>query len=335
MSYPCYLTPDAHGIDEAADLLRKDYVVALPTETVYGLAGNALSSRAVQRIFATKQRPTFNPLIAHFYSLDQVQHYCALSPLEDAILARFAPGPMTLVCRPKQPSVFAPEVTAGLPRVAVRIPQHHLMHQVIRVCGFPVAAPSANLSERLSPTSPAHVAAQLPGVPVMNAEPCTVGVESTILCCEDDQLTVLRPGAISVEDIADQVGCKVRPPLVAEAQGDGTITSPGQMRRHYSPRTPLRLEAIEYGPREGVLTFGGYMLEPRDKSDASLKTEPGTTRVLDLSPTGDLAEAARNLYAYLYRLDQQGYDSLAVAPIPREGMGAAINDRLCRAARRG
>lgn len=309
-----------HSPEEAAALLKTGGLVALPTETVYGLGGNAFDPRAVAQIFAVKERPTFDPLIVHIASMAQLpQVACDLPPRAAKLAERFWPGPLTLVL-PKTAAV--PElVTSGLSTVAVRIPSHPVMQRVLQFTGFPIAAPSANLFGRLSPTTVAHVLDQL-GDRIelaLDGGSCTVGVESTIVQIHDQTATLLRPGGITVEEIEAAIGPVQRPELFTEQD---LPTSPGQLLSHYAPRIPLRvvpeLPETAAMPDCGALLFGTRILFGYR-----------STEVLSLQQ--NLAEAAVNLFPALHRLEQSGCSIILAKRLPNQGLGCAINDRIDRA----
>lgn len=303
------LTPDAAGIARAVALLRQGRLVAFPTETVYGLGGDARSDLAVARIFEAKGRPRFNPLIAHVADMDMARALAVFDDRAEALAARFWPGPLTMVL-PMRDAGLSPLVTAELPTVALRLPAHPLARALIAAFGGPLAAPSANPSGRVSPTRASHVVDGLSGriAAVIDGGPCAVGVESTILGLFD-RVEMLRPGGVAAEEIEALTG-----PLVAGGHGPKP-NAPGQLASHYAPNAPVRLEAADTRPGEVRLGFG-----------------PGTCD-LNLSDSGDLVEAAANLFHLLREADRlaQGRP-IAVAPIPERGLGRAINDRLRRAA---
>lgn len=309
------LAPDEAGITEAAAILRAGGLVALPTETVYGLAADATSGTAVAGIYAAKDRPSFNPLISHLPDLDAA---CLQGVFDsDALkLARaFWPGPLTLVV-PATPGCTVSELArAGLASVALRVPAHPVAQAVLRAVGRPIAAPSANRSGRISATSAAHVFADLDGRidAVLDAGPTEVGVESTIIACLDAGPTLLRPGGVPREAIERVLGRELG--LAGDA-GHAPI-SPGLLASHYAPAARVRLDAEGPGEGEAWLGFG-----------------PGEAQAgaLNLSPAADLREAAANLFGHLRRLDETGRETIAVARIPASGLGEAINDRLRRAA---
>lgn len=283
-------------------------LVAFPTETVYGLGADATNSDAVLRIYETKGRPRFNPLIVHVADLEMAGRLVEIGPLAQK-LAQFWPGPLTLVLPRRPDAGLSDIVTAGLETVGIRIPDHPLARDLIRAAGRPLAAPSANRSGKLSPTTAAQVDRAFGGrVPVLDGGPSLSGVESTILAVEGDTVTQLRAGALPREEIAAALG---RP--VAQAAHDARIAAPGMLASHYAPNATLRLDAARPEAGETWLGFG-----------------PGPAGA-NLSPTGDLREAARNLFAMLHKLDETA-TRIAVAPIPHAGLGEAINDRLRRAA---
>jgi L-threonylcarbamoyladenylate synthase len=300
------------AVAQAADLLRAGELVAFPTETVYGLGADATSDSAVARIFAVKQRPRFNPLIVHVSGIEAAERLVCLDARGRHLAERFWPGPLTLVLSRRRGTGLSLLASAGLDTVAVRTPDHPVAQALLNACGRPVAAPSANVSGRISPTTAMHVSAEL-GEQIsliLDGGPCRVGVESTVLDLTGTPPVLLRPGGIPVEELRDILG-----PMAAPE--DGAVRAPGMLRRHYAPSRPLRLNARESGPEEALLGFGPDIA-------------PAT---LNLSPRGDLVEAAANLFAMLRALDQApGYAGIAVAPIPENGLGGAINDRLRRAA---
>lgn len=290
----------------------------MPTETVYGLAADAGNARAVAAIYAAKGRPSFNPLIVHVADADAAARVAHLDDTARALAGRFWPGPLTLVLPRREASGLADRVSAGLATVAVRVPAHPLARDLLAAFGAPLAAPSANPSGGVSPTTAAHVLDGLRGrvSAVLDGGACPVGVESTIVGFEGATPTLLRPGGIAVEAIEALLGRPLAPPASAR------VTAPGQLASHYAPSATLRLDAARPGPDEVWLGFGSG-------GDGG---RPG----LDLSPARDLAEAAANLFAHLRAVDalaaREGAARIAVAPIPREGLGLAINDRLARAA---
>lgn len=306
------LPADPAGIAEAARLLAAGETVAIPTETVYGLAADATNGEAVARIYAAKGRPSFNPLIVHVPDLAAARRIADFPPEALALAQAFWPGALTLVLPLRPGASIASLVTAGLPTIALRVPAHPTAQAVLAATG-PLAAPSANASGRISPTSAEHVLDPEGGLDgriaaVLDAGPCAVGVESTIVGWPGGIATLLRPGGIPAEAIAAALGT----PLAQHAGDPAAPSAPGQLTSHYAPKSALRLDATDPQPDETHLAFGA----------------PGA---LSLSPTGDLTEAAARLFDLLRRADAQGRP-IAVAPIPDRDLGAAINDRLRRAA---
>ncbi len=307
------LSPDAKGLTAAADLLRRGELVAFPTETVYGLGADARSDRAVARIFDAKGRPRFNPLIVHLPGIEAARVIAVLDDRAERLASAFWPGPLTLVLPLRPGSGLSPLVTAGLPTVALRVPAHPVARALLAAFGGPVAAPSANPSGKVSPTRAAHVLAGLAEkiAAVVDGGPCTVGVESTILGLADGA-ELLRPGGLPAEAIEACLG----QPL--ERGGDtDRPTAPGQLLSHYAPSSALRLNASAPKPGEFWLGFG----------------PAAGAAALNLSASGDLVEAAANLFHFLQEADKgAGGRIIAVSPIPDHGLGRAINDRLRRAA---
>ena len=302
---------DAQGIELAVSLLARGAIVAIPTETVYGLAADAEDAEAVARIYAAKGRPSFNPLIIHVADRAMAERYARFDPQADRLAARFWPGPLTLVLPLAEGAPAAGLVTAGLPTIAIRVPAHPAMQGVIRGLGRGVAAPSANASGRMSPTRASHVLHSLSGrVPlVLDAGPTTAGLESSIVAIGNGEARLLRQGAIPVEAIEAALG---RPlPVAADAE---PVAAPGMLLSHYAPQLPIRLNAATATDQEFHIGFGPVA------GDESL------------SASGDLAEAAARLFDLLHRADASGRAGIAVAPVPAHGLGAAINDRLKRAA---
>jgi len=312
------LNADEAGLKTAGSILQQGGLVAFPTETVYGLGADATNPTAVAGIYTAKQRPSFNPLIAHVGSLEEARRQGLFSPLAEALAEAFWPGPLTLVLPISLTATVCDLARAGQPSVALRVPAHPIALALIQAAGRPLAAPSANRSGRLSPVSHGDVLTGLDGVidAVLTGETCRIGVESTIIACLDGQPRLLRPGGLARESIETVIS---RP--LAEAQ-PGVVQSPGMLASHYAPRALLRLEATHLLPHEAGLDFGcSFRCFDRN-------CQP----VLDLSPSGDLHEAAANLFAFLHLLDRQNFSCIAVAPIPKRGLGEAINDRLQRAA---
>jgi L-threonylcarbamoyladenylate synthase len=310
-------------IAAAAARLRAGGLVAVPTETVYGLAADATSDAAVAAIYAAKERPAINPLIAHVLDLEAAREHGVFSPEAERLARAFWPGPLTLVLPAAPVCRISLLARAGLNTVAVRAPAHETARALIEAAGVPLAAPSANRSGRVSPTSAAHVLADLNGRIdfILDGGPCRYGLESTIVEVAGGRPALLRPGAITREALESALGL----PLELAGRSRTAPNAPGQLASHYAPNADLRLGAAEARADEAALDFGGLLAG----SAASSR--------LDLSPSGDLIEAASHLFAYLRALDAGGATRIAVAPVPDHGLGAAINDRLRRAAapRRG
>jgi L-threonylcarbamoyladenylate synthase len=308
-------TSDA-DIAEAAAVLKAGGLVAMPTETVYGLAGLATRDEAVAAIYAAKGRPSFNPLIAHVADLAEARREAEFDAQATALAEAFWPGPLTIVAPAPRTNVSL-LARAGLDSLALRCPAHEVARALIVAAGAPLVAPSANRSGRVSPTTAEHVREDLDGRVdvILDAGPTRHGLESTIVACLGGEVRLLRPGAVERERIEEVLGER----LAGREAGEGVI-APGMLASHYAPRARLRLEARDAGEDEAALDFAGQLAG----SAARLR--------LDLSPSGDLTEAAANLFAYLRRLDASGAVAIAVAPAPWQGLGAAINDRLARAA---
>jgi len=304
------------SIEEAAKILRQGGIVAIPTETVYGLAGNAFDETAVAKIFAVKERPFFDPLIAHIAEIEELENLAARVPKNAKLLAaKFWPGPLTLVLpkREKVPNL----TTGGLSTVAVRMPQKQIARDIIKLAGFPLAAPSANKFQHLSPTSAEHVLEQLGGKidGIVNGGFCEIGLESTVVGFENDIPVIYRPGAVTKEMIMESLG------KVLDPKSDA-ILSPGMLEKHYSPSTQLCLGLpSEVPPNCGLLAFGKL------PENATL-----FAKALNLSATENLTEAAANLYGMLHELDSCGLSKIYAMLLPPVGIGVAINDRLGKAA---
>jgi L-threonylcarbamoyladenylate synthase len=309
------MTADAPGIAEAARILHHGGLVAFPTETVYGLAADATSDAAVARIYAAKARPKFNPLIAHVTCLEAAVEQGLFSADSLRLAEAFWPGPLTLVVPLAPGATVCATSHAGQQNIALRVPAHPVALAVISAAGRPLAAPSANRSGRVSPVTAAHVARDFAGEIdlILDGGRCPVGLESTIIACFEEHRRLLRPGGIARTDIEAVLGY----PL-GEPAGVGPVRSPGMSQSHYAPRAKLRLAAATRDKSEAGLDFGGIFAEDEN--------------VKDLSPRQDLAEAAANLFIFLRELDAREPACIAVAPIPHEGLGEAINDRLTRAA---
>ena len=303
---------DALAVAEAATLLRSGGIVAVPTETVYGLAADASNASAVAKIYAAKGRPDFNPLIVHVPDRETAETIAHFDEMAEALADRFWPGPLTLVLPIKVDAKIAPAVTAGLPTIALRCPSHPVMQALLLASGLVVAAPSANRSGGISPTIAAHVAASLgDAVPlIIDAGGCRAGLESTIVAMRADGWQILRPGPITAAQIEAVLGT---PPL---DQSESGIEAPGQLASHYAPTKPVRLNADAATDDEWHIGYGAIAGNE------------------NLSANSNLAEAAANLFAALHRADASDQLAIAVAPITSDGIGVAINDRLQRAAAR-
>ena len=303
-----YLTSQPTDIATAASILANGGLVGFATETVYGLGADARNSTAVARIYEAKGRPSFNPLIVHVPDLDEARRYVEFNDLAERLASAFWPGAMTLVLPIKQDAGISPLVTAGLETLAIRVPDAPIAQQLLREFGGPVAAPSANPSGQISPTTAQHVMNGLSGriEAVLDAGPCGVGVESTIIGCSDVP-RLLRAGGIPVEAIEAALG----QPLQGAGEG---ITAPGQMTSHYAPNGTMRLNVTDPDADETVLGFGDVEC------------------AINLSPSGDLVQAAARLFDCLHQLNDMGAQKIAVTPVPMTGLGRAINDRLTRAA---
>ena len=315
------LKDDAAGIARAAALLREGALVAFGTETVYGLGADATNDRAVAGIFAAKQRPRFNPLICHYPHADAAFADVVANAQARSLAAAFWPGPLTLVLPRQRDCEVSLLASAGLDTLAVRVPAHDTALALLRETGRPVAAPSANLSGKVSPTTPQHVLDDLSGriAAVLDSGPCPLGVESTVLDLSGSAPMLLRPGGATVEAIEAVIG-----PLRTGDDAQGVLRSPGLLASHYAPKLPVRLNAVDVGRDEALLAFGPPL--------------PGAGAVFCLSHKADLTEAAARLFAGFRHLDAEaaalGLTRIAVMPVPNRGLGRALNDRMCRAATR-
>jgi L-threonylcarbamoyladenylate synthase len=306
------LPADDAAIAAAADLLRGGQIVAIPTETVYGLAADARNADAVARIYAAKDRPDFNPLIVHVPDRAAAELLAEFRKLAERLATAFWPGPLTLVLPLREDAPVTRAVTAGLQSIAIRCPSHPVMQAVLKASGLNLAAPSANKSGQISPTRANHVLTGMgDAVPlILDAGPCAAGLESTIVAVRDDGWQILRPGPITAQDIA---AVAASPPL----SPDGTkIEAPGQLASHYAPSKPVRINAASAHADEWLIGFGSV----------------GGNE--NLSRTGDLAQAAARLYDALFNADASDAAKIAIAPVPFDGIGEAINDRIARAATR-
>ncbi|MCK9908963.1 L-threonylcarbamoyladenylate synthase [Microbacteriaceae bacterium K1510] len=311
------LKADRDGIEAAARCLKAGGLVAFPTETVYGLGADAANGEAVARVYAAKGRPAFNPLIAHVADAAAARRLAIFEPAAEKLAAAFWPGPLTLVL-PKRPDCPVSDLAlAGLDSIALRVPDHPVAHALLAAFSGPVVAPSANRSGHVSPTTAAHVLSDLRGRIdlVIDGGASDVGVESTIVSCLGEP-TLLRPGGLPRAEIERVLG---RPLATAAVPSDDEApVAPGMLSSHYAPKARLRLDADRVEPGEALLAFG--------------PAPAHTGAMLNLSSTGDLIEAAANLFSHLRALDASGAKNIAVMTIPHEGLGEAINDRLARAA---
>jgi L-threonylcarbamoyladenylate synthase len=308
------LPATADNIATAADLLLNGELVAFPTETVYGLGADATNDRAVAAIFAAKNRPTINPLIVHLPDADTARRYVEFEGRADR-LAAFWPGALTLVLPRRRACGVSLLASAGLDTLAIRVPRHPVAQALLAACGRPIAAPSANVSGRVSPTTAEHVARSVGDKVsiILNGGACRIGIESTVVDLSTSEPKLLRLGGVTEEQLANAIG-----PVRLASPGD-TRRSPGMMASHYAPSKPLRINATALRPGEALLAFG-----PRTLENAAV--------VLNLSAAGDVTEAAANLFAMLRALDDTDAAGIAIMPIPDTGLGRAINDRLRRAA---
>jgi L-threonylcarbamoyladenylate synthase len=311
------VAPAPPGLDEAVDHLRNDRLVAFPTETVYGLGGDATSDLAVSRIFAAKERPRFNPLIIHLPDMAAARAHVLFDDRARSLADLFWPGALTLVLPRQADSRVSLLASAGLDSLAVRIPAHPLAQQLLRAVGRPIAAPSANRSGRVSPTTADHVREELADRVslILDGGPCRVGLESTVLDLTGEQALLLRPGGIAQAALEAVLGPIDRAAPIADGEARA---APGMMTSHYAPGLPVRLAALDPRPDEAFLGFG---------------PPPGARAPdIQLSEAANTAEAAQHLFAALRALDRPPFTGIAIMPIPDDGLGAAINDRLRRAA---
>jgi L-threonylcarbamoyladenylate synthase len=304
-------------IEKALLLLESGEPIVLPTETVYGIAVDAQNKDAVKKIYEIKNRPEFNPLISHYAEIEEIKKDVELDSRALKILEHFSPGPITLVLNKKINSRISDLASAGLKTAAVRIPNQEITLKILREFKGPVAAPSANLSTELSPTKKEHVEKSLGNKVklIIDGDQTEHGIESTILDLSTDKAVILRFGTITSQELEKVLGGKVY-----LKSSDGQIKAPGMLLRHYAPKCKLRLETSEPQINEALLAFG------------ETNIPKGFKEVINLSPKMDLAQVAKNLFSSIHTLEEKGYDSIAVMPIPNEGIGLAINDRLQRAA---
>jgi L-threonylcarbamoyladenylate synthase len=312
------VTATPEFIAQAADAIARGEIVAFPTETVYGLGANALDARAVAKVFAAKERPRFNPLIVHVAGLAEAERYAVVGDTARRLAKAFWRGPLTLVLKRRPNCGIADLVSAGLDTIAIRAPVHPIAQALLEAAKLPLAAPSANRSGRVSPTTAAHVQAELDerATMILDGGPCPLGIESTVVSVLDDAPALLRPGAVPRKAIVHVLGV-----TLAAAKQQHRGASPGQLATHYAPSTELRLDVARPEPGDALLGFGPNMPAFEGPS-------------INLSRTGNLEEAAARLFAALRELDETGATAIAVMPIPAHGLGEAINDRLRRAANR-
>ncbi len=319
-------------IKEAASLLQSGEIVVLPTETVYGLGADARNNDAVAKIFKAKNRPAINPLIVHVIDKNAASKLVKMNEQADKVADIFWPGALTLILPAQENNGISPHVTANLKTLAIRVPSHKIMRDVIKQANLPIAAPSANNSGEPSATTPAHAAQSLgDNAPfILAAGACDVGLESTILDLSDETPTILRHGAITQEDletILGKVNVNVTPP---SKEQKSPIKSPGQLLKHYAPNIPVRLNAVDVHDGEALLAFGSTKFMGL-KSGGSVNDMPDTA-FKNLSEDGDLEQAAQNLFMMLRDLDRPEHKAIAVMNIPEKSIGIAINERLSRAA---
>ena len=319
------IAADADTIGQAARTLAAGGLVAFPTETVYGLGADATNATAIARLYAAKGRPAFNPLIAHVADITAARALAALDAAAEKLANAFWPGPLTLVLRKTRICPVAELATAGLDTIAVRVPSHPVARDILHALNKPIVAPSANRSGHVSPTTAAHVLADLRGRVelIVDGGPTSVGVESTIVACLDGRVLLLRPGGLPRTQIERIVGGTLddAPEMRVDGETDAPL-APGMLPSHYAPKARLRLDATAVRAGEALLAFGAKL--PAGAEHA--------VRVLYLSERGDLVEAAANLFSHLRALDTGGPATIAVMPVPHDGLGEAINDRLARAA---
>ena len=311
------------AVAAAVRALADGGLVAFPTETVYGLGTDATNPAAIARLYLAKGRPSFNPLIAHVRDIEAARAIARFDARAIALANAFWPGPLTLVLPKTGDCTVADLATAGLDTIAIRVPAHPLARDILRAFGGPVVAPSANLSGHVSPTTAAHVQSDLAGKIdlIVDGGPVEVGVESTIVGCFEQPM-LLRPGGLPRGDIERVLGRALAQLPEDPGSDSGQPLAPGMLASHYAPRTRVRLDAESVEAGEALLAFGSHAVPGADAA----------TIAMNLSPRGDLAEAAANLFGYLRSLDARGARGIAVMPVPHHGLGEAINDRLRRAA---
>lgn len=312
------ISPTLKNIEYIGFLLKRGEVIAFPTETIYGLGADATKDQAVSKIFSLKSRPSFNPLIVHCASLEEAQRYGIFNQRALDLAAHFWPAPLTLILSKREDSSISPLVTAGLSTIALRVPNHRIIQDLLKILPFPLAAPSANISGRLSPTLAAHVEGMFgPDLPILEGDACKHGLESTIIDMSASIPRLLRLGSLPKEHLEKMLNQPLEV-CVQTKIGDAPL-SPGQLLRHYAPLHSVRLNATQVEEGEALLAFGAT--PPKGKECITL----------NLSSSGNLEEAARNFYAMLHTLDNlENITGIAVQPIPKKGLGLALNDRLQR-----
>lgn len=326
-----FLIPSPETIKRAADWLGAGNIAALPTETVYGLGADATNKSAVDKIFKAKGRPDFNPLIVHISDVEMGRKFAEFNPTADLLAQTYWPGPLTFILPLRENSDIATNVTAGLKTIGVRMPASDITRRIIAELGRPVAAPSANASGTLSPTKPEHVARSLGDNidMIITGGKANVGLESTIIDLTGAQPVLLRAGFVTRQALQNLIGQDIIDNTNKTVET--APSAPGQLLKHYAPKTPLRLNAIDIEPGEALLAFGSVKFMGI-KGGGHARDLP-LSHYMNLSETGDLAEAASNLFSMLHTLDQSGAPRIAVMNIPGGGIGRAINDRLERAAK--
>ncbi len=322
------------SLKKASRIIQDGGLVAFPTETVYGLGCNALDKAAVEKVFRTKGRPPINPLIVHVAFIADAQKIAKMTPLAEQIAFHFWPGPLTMILPQRENSEVSELCTAGLNTIAVRFPEHEIARKLVQMAGVPIAAPSANISGAISPTSPRHVFESLgESVDMILAGGASrMGIESTIVDVTTDIPVILRYGSITKEVLEDVLKCNVQDGVAGEDNVHSLIQSPGQLLKHYAPQIPLRMDAVDVHSDEALLAFGNTKF-------MSIKTGGNLSsfsddQIRNLSESTDLEEAAKNLFSYMRDLDNPKFKSIAVMNIPNEGVGVAINDRLWRASQK-
>lgn len=307
--------PDDNAISRAIDILKQGGLIGLPTETVYGLGGDSNNENSIANIFALKNRPNFNPLIAHVSNLEMAQEYGDFSKLGLKIAQKFWPNALTIVVPRKKNAKICDLACAGLETIALRYPKHEIAQKIINGFGGAISAPSANISGQISPTSAQHVEQDFGNkLPlIIDGGECQIGLESTVIAIFDDEISLLRHGAISIEEIENIANCKIK---IANLNDENSPKSPGMLLKHYSPNAPLFLNQTKALKDEIFIGFGNENCD------------------LNLSKTGNLIEAAANLYKFLRLADDKNPKAIKIAKIPNENIGIAINDRLFRAAQK-